>query len=74
MDSMEKLQTSIAFVIENYDLDFNLGNAVMALITASYSENQSDELERAKLFIDRRLNILKNSHETGFCAKKEWRL
>lgn len=73
MEQEEKLQIEVVSTIENYDLDFNLGNALMSLVTASYKDNPVDELERAKIFIDRRIRMLNDNTNAGLCVKKDWR-
>ena len=46
-------------VIENWKLNFNLGNAIKYLARADHKENKLQDLEKAKWYIQREINNLK---------------
>lgn len=68
-----KLNQSIANTIEQYDLDFNIGNALMSILNAGYHDNPVQELEKARYLIERRIILLKKQQESNSYIAKEWR-
>lgn len=46
-------------VIENWKLNFNLGNAIKYLARADHKNNKLQDLEKAKWYIQREINNLK---------------
>ena len=51
-------------VIESWDLNFNLGNVIKYTLRAPYKENMVQDLEKAKWYLERELQRLKNK---GVC-------
>ena len=51
-------------VIESWDLNFNLGNVIKYTLRAPYKENMIQDLEKAKWYLERELQRLKNK---GVC-------
>jgi len=47
-------------VIENWDLGFNLGNAVKYISRVGKKDNTLDDLKKASWYINREINKLKN--------------
>lgn len=48
-------------VIEHYDLGFSLGNAIKYIIRAGKKDNKLQDLEKARFYLDREINNLKNN-------------
>ena len=46
-------------VIENWKLNFNLGNAIKYLARADHKNNKLQDLEKAKWYIQREINNFK---------------
>ena len=46
-------------VIESWDLNFNLGNVIKYTLRAPYKENMTQDLEKAKWYLERELQRLK---------------
>lgn len=46
-------------VIEDWNLGFNLGNAIKYVARADHKENKIQDLEKARWYIDREINNLK---------------
>lgn len=46
-------------VIENWNLDFHLGNAVKYISRAGKKESMIQDLEKAKWYLERKIQILK---------------
>ena len=46
-------------VIESWDLNFSLGNAIKYILRSPYKDNQIEDLEKARWYIDREINRLK---------------
>ena len=46
-------------VIESWDLNFSLGNAIKYILRSPYKGNQIEDLEKARWYIDREINRLK---------------
>ena len=53
-------------VIESWDLNFNLGNVIKYTLRAPYKENMIQDLEKAKWYLERELQRLKNKMEAPF--------
>lgn len=53
-------------VIESWDLNFNLGNVIKYTLRAPYKENMVQDLEKAKWYLERELQRLKNKMEAPF--------
>ena len=47
-------------VIESWDLNFSLGNAIKYILRSPYKDNQIEDLEKARWYIDREINRLKD--------------
>ena len=47
-------------VIESWDLNFSLGNAIKYTLRSAYKGKQIEDLEKAKWYIDREINRLKD--------------
>ena len=47
-------------VIESWDLNFSLGNAIKYILRSPYKGKQIEDLEKARWYIDREINRLKN--------------
>ena len=47
-------------VIESWDLNFSLGNAIKYILRSPYKGKQIEDLEKAKWYIDREINRLKD--------------
>ena len=52
-------------IIESWDLNFSLGNAIKYILRSPYKGKQIEDLEKARWYIDREINRLK-----GEMAKK----
>ena len=46
-------------VIESWDLNFSLGNAIKYILRSPYKGKQIEDLEKARWYIDREINRLK---------------
>ena len=46
-------------VIESWDLNFNLGNVIKYTLRAPYKEDMIQDLEKAKWYLEREIQILK---------------
>ena len=46
-------------IIESWDLNFSLGNAIKYILRSSYKGKQIEDLEKARWYIDREINRLK---------------
>ena len=46
-------------VIESWKLNFSLGNAIKYILRSPYKDNQIEDLEKARWYIDREINRLK---------------
>ena len=47
-------------VIESWELNFSLGNAIKYILRSPYKGKQIEDLEKARWYIDREINRLKN--------------
>ena len=47
-------------IIESWDLNFSLGNAIKYILRSPYKGKQIEDLEKARWYIDREINRLKN--------------
>ena len=47
-------------IIENWELNFSLGNAIKYILRSPYKGKQIEDLEKARWYIDREINRLKN--------------
>ena len=47
-------------VIESWDLNFSLGNAIKYILRSPYKGKQIEDLEKARWYIDREINRLKD--------------
>lgn len=45
-------------IIESWDLNFSLGNAIKYILRSPYKGNQIEDLEKARWYIDREINRL----------------
>jgi hypothetical protein len=48
-------------VIEHYDLGFCLGNVMKYLLRAGKKDNKLQDLEKARFYLDREINNIKNN-------------
>ena len=46
-------------IIESWDLNFSLGNAIKYILRSPYKCNRIEDLEKARWYIDREINRLK---------------
>ena len=46
-------------IIESWDLNFSLGNAIKYILRSPYKGKQIEDLEKARWYIDREINRLK---------------
>jgi len=60
-----ELEKKIIDTIEQYDLDYNSGNAVAGIIRALFLSDGITELEGAKMAINRRINMIKENKKRG---------
>ena len=61
----------IVEIIEKFDLDFNTGNALLNLLSAEFTENPIQFLEKAIFLLDKRLKVLKSRQEQGIGIVKK---
>ena len=47
-------------IIESWDLNFSLGNAIKYILRSPYKGKQIEDLEKARWYIDREINRLKD--------------
>lgn len=47
-------------IIEDYKLGFHLGNVIKYILRADKKGNEIEDLEKAKWYLDRYINLLKN--------------
>ena len=47
-------------VIESWELNFSLGNAIKYILRSPYKGKQIEDLEKARWYIDREINRLKD--------------
>ena len=47
-------------IIESWELNFSLGNAIKYILRSPYKGKQIEDLEKARWYIDREINRLKN--------------
>ena len=47
-------------VIESWDLNFSLGNAIKYILRSPYKGKQIEDLEKARWYLDREIERLKN--------------
>ena len=47
-------------IIESWDLNFSLGNAIKYILRSPYKGKQIEDLEKARWYIDRDINRLKD--------------
>ena len=57
-------------VIESWDLNFSLGNAIKYILRSPYKGNQIEDLEKARWYIDREINRLKDKE--AHRKEEEW--
>ena len=57
-------------IIESWDLNFSLGNAIKYILRSPYKGKQIEDLEKARWYIDREINRLKDK-ET-YKKEEEW--
>ena len=67
-------------IIESWDLNFSLGNAIKYILRSPYKGKQIEDLEKARWYIDREINRLKDEmvrknieecvHKGSFSMKK----
>ena len=50
-------------VIESWDLNFSLGNAIKYILRSPYKGKQIEDLEKARWYIDREINRLKDERD-----------
>ena len=46
-------------IIESWDLNFSLGNAIKYILRSPYKGKQIEDLEKARWYIDREINRLR---------------
>ena len=56
---------TIVGIVEKFDLDFNVGNALLNLLSAEFSGTPILYLEKAIFLLDKRVQVLKNRQENG---------
>lgn len=67
----EKLNARIVEIVEEFDLDFNLANALFALINSNYTEKPIEDLTRANALINRRIDVVtRQLNNQTFVQKK----
>lgn len=67
----EKLNARIVEIVEEFDLDFNLANALFALINSNYTEKPVEDLTRANALINRRIDVVtRQLNNQTFVQKK----
>ena len=57
-------------VIESWNLNFSLGNAIKYILRSPYKGKQIEDLEKARWYIDREINRLKDKE--AHKKEKEW--
>ena len=50
-------------IIESWDLNFSLGNAIKYILRSPYKGKQIEDLEKARWYIDREINRLKKERD-----------
>ena len=61
-------------VIESWDLNFSLGNAIKYILRSPYKGKQIEDLEKARWYIDREINRLKNEIAKKNIEECPWKL
>ena len=61
-------------VIESWDLNFSLGNAIKYILRSPYKGKQIEDLEKARWYIDREINRLKNEMVKKNIEEPPWKL
>ena len=51
-------------VIEDWGLDFHLGNVLKYIARAQYKNNELEDLKKAKWYIERKIEVLENVKRT----------
>ena len=51
--------------IEDKDLNFNRGNAIKYIIRAGHKDDEAQDLEKARWYIDRELMRIRKGHGAG---------
>lgn len=67
---MEKLDTKMLQVIDEFDMDFNLGNAVLLILKSYYQDNPAEMLTKAVSLITNKQNIIKRQQDEGVYQKR----
>ena len=57
-------------IIESWELNFSLGNAIKYILRSPYKGKQIEDLEKARWYIDREINRLKD--EEAHKKEEEW--
>ena len=57
-------------IIESWDLNFSLGNAIKYILRSAYKGKQIEDLEKARWYIDREINRLKDKE--AYRKEEEW--
>ena len=57
-------------IIESWDLNFSLGNAIKYILRSPYKGKQIEDLEKARWYIDREINRLKDKETHR--KEEEW--
>ena len=57
-------------IIESWDLNFSLGNAIKYILRSPYKGKQIEDLEKARWYIDREINRLKDKE--AHRKEEEW--
>ena len=52
-------------VIESWGLNFSLGNAIKYILRSPYKGKQIEDLEKARWYLDREIERLKNKENKG---------
>ena len=57
-------------IIESWELNFSLGNAIKYILRSPYKGKRIEDLEKARWYIDREISRLKNKETHK--KEKEW--
>lgn len=48
-------------VIEDWKLDFHLGNTIKYIVRSKYTNNEIEDLKKAKCYLERKIELLEGS-------------
>ena len=60
---IESKNIEVIDIIESFDLDFFAGNVIKYVLRAGKKENEIEDLEKAKWYIERKISQLKKQNE-----------